>query len=150
MDVKRIQNQPTVKGPAEMFTGDVYFNAIARGDGDSRLRVNVVRFTPCARTAWHSHSRGQTLHVTEGVGIVATRDPEGQQHVIVMRTGDTVHTPPGEEHWHGAVADQFMTHLAMWEDDDATWGDHVTDADYDAAVATTSTPTNASTKESRA
>lgn len=127
--MERIENQPTVKGPAEMFTGDVYFNAIARGEGASHIRVNTVRFAPCARTAWHSHSLGQTLHVTDGVGIVATRD-----RVIVMRPGDTVHTPPGEEHWHGAVADRFMTHLAMWEDDDATWGEHVTDQEYDEAL----------------
>ena len=129
--MERIDKQPTVKGPAEMFTGDVYFNAIARGEGDSRIRVNTVRFTPCARTAWHSHSLGQTLHVTEGVGIVATRD-----QIIVMHPGDTVQTPPGEEHWHGAVVDQFMTHLAMWEDDDATWGDQVTAEEYEAAIST--------------
>lgn len=120
---------PTVTGAAEGFTGDVYFNVIARGEGESRIRVNTVRFAPCARTAWHSHSRGQTLHVTDGVGIVATRD-----RVIVIRPGDTVHTPPGEEHWHGALPDRFMTHLAMWEDDDATWGSHVTDAEYNAAA----------------
>ena len=129
--MERIDKQPTVKGPAEMFTGDVYFNAIARGEDESRIRVNTVRFTPCARTAWHSHSLGQTLHVTEGVGIVATRD-----QIIVMHPGDTVQTPPGEEHWHGAVADQFMTHLAMWEDDDATWGDQVTAEEYEAAIST--------------
>jgi hypothetical protein len=46
-----------------------------------------------------------------------------------------VRTPPGEEHWHGALPDHFMTHLAMWEDDDATWGDHVTDEEYAAATA---------------
>jgi quercetin dioxygenase-like cupin family protein len=123
-----IDNEPTVQGPAELFTGDVYFNAIAHGEDESRIRVNIVRFTPCARTAWHSHSLGQTLYVTEGIGIVATRDT-----VIIMRAGDTVHTPPGEMHWHGAVADRFMTHLAMWEDDDATWSDHVTDEEYGAA-----------------
>jgi hypothetical protein len=89
--------------------------------------VNAVRFSPCARTAWHSHSLGQTLHVTESLGVVATR---GQ--VMVMRPGDTVHTPPGEEHWHGALPDHFMTHLAMWEGDDATWGDHVTEDEYRA------------------
>ena len=61
--------------------------------------------------------------------MVATRD-----RVIVMRPGDSVHTPPGEEHWHGALPDRFMTHLAMWEDDDATWGDHVTDQEYDQAT----------------
>ena len=56
----------------------------------------------------------------DGIGIVATRD-----RVIIIRPGDTVHRPPGEEHWHGALPDRFMTHPAMWEDDDATWGDHV-------------------------
>jgi quercetin dioxygenase-like cupin family protein len=66
--------------------------------------VNTVRFSPCARTAWHSHSLGRTLHVTDGSGVVATRDS-----VIIMRAGDTVHTPPGEEHWHGALPDHFMT-----------------------------------------
>ena len=120
---------PTTKGPAELFTGDVYFNVIARGENESRLRVNIVRFAPCARTAWHSHSLGQTLHITEGVGVVATRDG-----AIVVSAGGTVHTPPGQEHWHGALPDRFMSHLAMWEDDDATWGDHVTDAEYDAAT----------------
>jgi quercetin dioxygenase-like cupin family protein len=125
-----VTTQPTAKGPAELFTGHVWFDVIARGEGKSRLRVNAVRFSPGARTAWHSHSLGQTLHVTEGIGIVATRET-----VIIMRPGDTVHTPPGEEHWHGALPDHFMAHLAMWEDDDATWGVHVSLDEYEAAAA---------------
>lgn len=128
--MNRLTATPTTKGPAEMFTGDVHFDVLARGEAPSRLRVNTVRFSPGARTAWHSHSLGQTLHVTEGIGVVATRDS-----VIIMRPGDSVHTPPGEEHWHGALPNRFMSHLAMWEDDDATWGDHVTDAEYEAATA---------------
>ena len=125
-----LKKQPTAKGPADRFTGDVHFDVIARGEAPSRIRVNAVRFAPCARTAWHSHSVGQTLYVTEGVGVGATHD-----QVIIMRPGDTVHTPPGEQHWHGALPDHFMTHLAMWEDDDATWGDHVTDEEYTAATS---------------
>jgi quercetin dioxygenase-like cupin family protein len=128
--VELLRKQPTAKGPAARFTGDVHFDVIARGDGPSRIRVNAVRFAPCARTAWHSHSLGQTLYVTEGVGVVATHD-----QVIIMRPGDTVHTPPGEQHWHGALPDHFMTHLAMWEDDEATWGDHVTDEEYTTATS---------------
>ena len=120
---------PTTAGPAECSPATVYFDVLARGEGDSRLRVNTVRFSPCARTAWHSHSLGQTLTSPTGIGVVATRDK-----VIIMRPGDSVHTPPGEEHWHGALPDRFMTHLAMWEDDDATWGDHVTDQEYDQAT----------------
>lgn len=125
-----LKKQPTAKGPADRFTGDVHFDVIARGEAPSRIRVNAVRFAPCARTAWHSHSVGQTLYVTEGVGVVATHD-----QVIIMRPGDTVHTPPGEQHWHGALPDHFMTHLAMWEDDGATWGDQVTDEEYTAATS---------------
>lgn len=128
--MEQLSTPPTTKGPAAMFTGDVYFDVIARGEGESRMRVNTVRFAPSARTAWHSHSLGQTLYVTDGVGIVATRD-----QVIIMRPGDTVHTPPGEEHWHGALPTRFMAHLALWEDDDATWGAHVTDEEYAAAAA---------------
>ena len=47
--------QPTAKGPAETFTGDVWFDVITRGDDYARMRVNVVRFAPGARTAWHAH-----------------------------------------------------------------------------------------------
>ncbi|WP_234436235.1 hypothetical protein [Streptomyces sp. NRRL S-813] len=39
-------------------------------------------------------------------------------------------TPPGEEHWHGAAPDHFMTHIALWETDDVDWLDHVTDTEY--------------------
>ena len=65
-----------------------------------------VRFTPGARTAWHTHPRGQTV----------------------------VSIEPGKEHWHGATPDRFMAHLAMQEADDqgpvVTWLDHETDEDY--------------------
>jgi quercetin dioxygenase-like cupin family protein len=95
--------------------------------------VSLVRFTPGAHTNWHSHAVGQALHVTDGVGLVGTRDGA----VIRMRAGDTAHTPPGEEHWHGATQGNFMCHLAMLEatadGDPTTWLEPVTDADYEAA-----------------
>jgi quercetin dioxygenase-like cupin family protein len=99
----------TAKASSSNFTGDVYVNRIYRGEEPSRMTVSLVRFTPGARTNWHSHAVGQTLHVTDGIGLAATRDGR----VIKMRAGDTVHTPPGEEHWHGGTADNMMCHLAM-------------------------------------
>ena len=98
------------------------------------MRVNMVRFAPGARTAWHCHAVGQTLHVTEGVGLVQSSGGD----VVVMRPGDTVYTPPGEWHWHGAAPDHFMCHLAMWEGPaegqgpESEWGEHVTDEQYNA------------------
>ena len=124
---------PTAKGPASTFTGDVYVNPIYRGEEPSRMIVSLVRFTPGARTNWHHHAVGQTLHVTDGTGLVGTRDGK----VIRMRPGDTVYTPPGEEHWHGATAGTFMCHLAMLEGvpggDGTTWLEPVTDEQYQAA-----------------
>lgn len=129
-----IRKAPTAKGPAERFTGDVYFDVVAQGEPPSRLRVNAVHFTPGARTAWHSHAVGQTLHVTEGIGLVQSEGGD----VVELRPGDTVHTPPGEWHWHGATPDHFMTHLAMWDAPgdagaaESDWGKHVSDEEYNA------------------
>ena len=103
--------RPTAKGPAEMFTGDVFMDVIARGEEPSRVRVMAVRFTPSARTAWHSHAVGQTLYVTEGRGLIQARDGE----IAEIRAGDIITTPSGEWHWHGAAADHYMTHLSITE-----------------------------------
>ena len=89
----------TAKGPAETFTGDVWVDPITRGLPPSQLNVAAVRFTPGARSAWHSHDGGQTLYVTEGHGLVQVR---GQQ-IVELDPGDVVFAPDGEEHWHGAM-----------------------------------------------
>jgi quercetin dioxygenase-like cupin family protein len=114
---------PTAKGPAGWFTGDVWIDPLAQGK--SGWAMNAVHFHPGARTAWHRHSGGQTLHVTEGQGLVQSRG--GQR--VAIRPGDVVLTPDDEWHWHGAAPDHFMTHLSITEGD-AEWGAHVTDAEY--------------------
>jgi quercetin dioxygenase-like cupin family protein len=120
--------EPTVKGPPEWFTGDVYIDAVARGHGASPLTIGLVHFTPGARTAWHSHSLGQTLYVTEGQGRVQTRG----ELIVTIGPGDVVFTPGDEWHWHGAAPDHVMTHLAVSEGN-VEWSDHVTDAEYDGS-----------------
>jgi quercetin dioxygenase-like cupin family protein len=117
--------QPTGKGQAEFFTGDVWIDPVGEGRPPSKLRVGVVHFTPGAHTAWHSHDGGQTLYVTEGRGLIQAR---GDQAVSI-RPGDVIYTPDGEEHWHGASVDHFMTHITITEGG-AKWGPHVSDEDY--------------------
>ena len=123
----------TVPGPSEWFTGDVYIDSVAAASAGSRAQASSVHFTPGARTAWHTHPNGQTIWVTEGVGLAQRRDGP----VEVISPGDRVFFEPGEEHWHGAAPTRFMTHIAIVEVDDggkpADWGDHVTDDEYGAA-----------------
>jgi quercetin dioxygenase-like cupin family protein len=131
--MKITRTSETNRGPADWFTGEVYIDAVAAPSDGSRLSASSVHFTPGARTAWHTHPRGQTIWVTEGVGLCRRRGGP----IEVIRPGDRVFFEPGEEHWHGATAARFMTHLAMLEVDDegtpATWGEHVTDEEYAAA-----------------
>ena len=97
----------TQQGPADWFTGDVYIDTVATPSGASRLSASSVHFTPGARTAWHAHPNGQTIYVLEGVGLAQGRGGP----VEVIRPGDRVFFEPGEEHWHGAAPNRFMTHL---------------------------------------
>ncbi len=121
---------PTAKGSSDWFTGDVFVDRIARGQGDTPMTVGAVHFTPCAHTAWHRHSIGQTLYVTEGVGYVQSRG--GPR--ITIRPGDVIRIAGGEEHWHGATPDNFMTHIAVTEGD-TEWGAQLTDAEYQPPAA---------------
>ncbi len=125
----------TTPGPAEWFTGAVYIDPIAAPSEPSRLAASSVHFTPRARTAWHTHPNGQTIYVIEGIGQCQR---EGGP-VEVIRPGDRVFFEPGENHWHGAGPERFMTHLAMQQVDDqgsaVRWREHVTDEQYYAAPA---------------
>ena len=89
----------TGAGPADWFTGTVYIDTITSPEGDWNLGAAAVHFTPGARTAWHTHPLGQTIWVTEGVGLCQR---EGGP-IEVIRPGDRVFFEPGENHWHGAA-----------------------------------------------
>jgi quercetin dioxygenase-like cupin family protein len=127
----------TVKGPDTWFTGDVYLDEVAAVPAPGRVQANLVHFTPGARTAWHTHSLGQTIYVTEGVGLCQRRGGP----VEVIRAGDRVFFEPDEDHWHGAAPNRFMIHLAVNEVDAehplASWGDKVTAEEYTTSPGST-------------
>jgi len=120
----------TTRGPSDWFTGVVYLDPVAAPSEGSRISATSVHFTPGARTAWHTHPFGQTIYVTEGAGLCQRRG----EPVEVIRPGDRVFFEPGEEHWHGAAPNRFMTHIAMQQVDEngvaVFWGAHVTDEEY--------------------
>jgi quercetin dioxygenase-like cupin family protein len=130
------RNLDTTAGPSDWFTGTVFVDTIADPTPPSRLGAAVVRFSPGARTAWHTHPYGQTIYVTEGIG----RCQREGGPVEEIRPGDRVYFEPGENHWHGAAPNRFMVHVAMHEADESgspvTWGRKVSDEEYSAPAAT--------------
>ena len=120
----------TNRGPGDWFTGAVYIDTVAVPTEGSPVGAASVHFTPGARTAWHTHPFGQTIWVTEGVGLCQREGGE----IEVIRPGDRVFFEPAENHWHGAVPTRFMTHVAMQQADDngnvVQWGRHVSDDEY--------------------
>jgi quercetin dioxygenase-like cupin family protein len=126
MEIRK--KEPTIKGPGDWFTGDVYLDPVTSGLVAPSANIALIHFPPAARTAWHSHEGGQTLWVTEGRGLVATREGERAE----IEPGDVVWAPDGEEHWHGAAHDHFMSHLSITTGAPA-WGAQVTDEEYGPA-----------------
>lgn len=131
----------TQTGPPEWFTGDVYVDGAAAAPGSSKFAAAAIHFGPRARTAWHTHPRGQTIFVIEGVGLCQC---EGGP-LETIHPGDRVFFEPRENHWHGAAPTGFMVHIAMQQNDESgstvTWGRHVTEDEYSAAARTSSTTT---------
>lgn len=123
-------SMPSMQGPADWFSGTVFIDGVRQADEVSPTGVAHVRFTPGARTAWHTHPKGQTLYVTDGVGYVARKGEKPQQ----IKPGDIVYIEPGEEHWHGATENRFMSHVALQDSDEngmpVTWLEQVTDEEY--------------------
>jgi quercetin dioxygenase-like cupin family protein len=120
----------TMVPPADWFAGSAHIDVIAEPTPPSRILGGIVRFAPGARTAWHTHPVGQTIFVTEGVGLVQREGGPVEE----VRPGDRVFFEPNENHWHGATSGHFHTQIAFDEADDAGnhnfWGRHVTDEEY--------------------
>ncbi|KOX99557.1 (R)-mandelonitrile lyase [Pseudomonas nunensis] len=127
--ITRVGAQPSIKGSVENFTGTVRVDGMFKGDLPARVGGGTVTFEPGARTAWHTHPLGQTLIVTAGVGYVQQEGAPRQE----IRPGDIVWIPPQTRHWHGATADNGMTHIAIAEAEDGktvAWAEKVSDAQY--------------------
>jgi quercetin dioxygenase-like cupin family protein len=132
MDIKRAGSRPSTKGPADWFTGTVHIDPLFDVNAPARAAAARVTFEPGARTAWHTHPLGQTLIVTDGMGLAQCEGGPVEE----IRPGDVVWFPPNEKHWHGASRTTAMTHIAIQESLDGKvvdWMEKVTDEQYGVA-----------------
>lgn len=132
--ITRTTDRPARPAPAARFTGTARVQSLFDATDTTRAFGASVAFEAGARTAWHTHPRGQVLIVTEGVGRV--------QHwggpVEEVRPGDVVRIPPGVKHWHGASPSNAMSHIAIVESFNGSsvdWMEMVSDEQYGASQA---------------
>lgn len=133
-NISRAGSQAPADGPSEFFTGRVRIEPLSAADEDINVSIAYVSFEPGARSAWHTHPRGQCLIVTAGLGLTqAWGEPVQEIH-----PGDVISCPPGVKHWHGASATMTMTHIAVTGSDEAgknvTWMEKVSDEQYGAGA----------------
>lgn len=129
MEINRSGSRPSLKGPAENFTGSVRIDPLFDPPGPARTFGALVTFEPGARTAWHTHPLGQTLIVISGCGWTQCWGEPKEE----IRPGDVVWCPPGVKHWHGATATTAMSHIAVVEKLDGKavdWMEKVSDQQY--------------------
>ena len=127
--ISRNGSRPARPAPAQNFTGSAQVEMLFEALDPSDASAGTVTFEPGARTAWHSHPRGQILIVTAGTGRVQRWGGPVEE----VRAGDVVRIPAGQKHWHGASPRASMTHLAISEHRDGStvqWMEKVSDEQY--------------------
>ncbi|MCR6727731.1 (R)-mandelonitrile lyase [Agrobacterium fabrum] len=122
-------NAGRATAPAQNFTGHVETSTFYQGKEPARVGGATVTFAAGARTNWHSHPLGQTLFIISGKGWVQKENSPVEQ----VGPGDVVWIPPMVKHWHGASADEGMSHFAVAESlngSAVTWMEAVSDEQY--------------------
>ncbi|WPB56540.1 cupin domain-containing protein [Xylophilus sp. GOD-11R] len=130
--ITRAGTRPSAAGPEANFTGRVRVDPVYAANADMNTSGALVTFEPGARSAWHTHPRGQYLAVTSGAGLTQ----EWGKPIQEIRPGDVVWCPPGIKHWHGAAPGTAMTHLAVTgiapDGKAVEWMEKVSDEQYGA------------------
>ncbi|MEW9533444.1 cupin domain-containing protein [Microbispora sp. NPDC049125] len=122
------EGEITVARPGQGRFSEGVWEAVALGPlQEDGLRAVRFSYDPEARSNWHTHDGEQALYVLSGRGVV-TR--EGEARGTLIGPGDWVHVQPGERHWHGAVGDDILVHLAVTANGETHWHEPVSDEEY--------------------
>lgn len=108
MKVIKVSEAKTEEATSALFEGKVTRRDLIGKEQSRTFQVGLVTFNPGARNLLHSHDTDQVLYVTEGKGIVATKEKEQ-----IVTAGTIIFFPAGELHWHGAVPDSSFSHITV-------------------------------------
>jgi quercetin dioxygenase-like cupin family protein len=122
----------------EKFTGGVWQTEALSALHEGGLRGHRFVYQPGAHSHWHTHTGEQAIVVLAGRGVVLR---DGEANGTEIGPGDWVHVEPGERHWHGALPDDVLVHLAVTASGGTEWHGPVTDDQYTAGVPRPPEPT---------
>lgn len=126
MRIFRSSDAPVGPVDPATFIGRATVQRLAHDEAEVPVGVYRVTFSDGARTNWHRHSGPQWLFVVEGRVRVQVEGADAQD----LDAGDAVVVAPGERHWHGAVAGNAGTHIAVNVNAATTWLEPVSDREY--------------------
>jgi quercetin dioxygenase-like cupin family protein len=116
---------------ATKFTAGVWQTEALSAIRDEGLRAHRFLYEPGAHSHWHTHTGEQAIAVVAGCGVVVRW---GEESGTAIGPGDWVHVEPGEKHWHGALPDDVLVHLAVTASGRTEWHGPVSDAEYQTGV----------------
>ena len=111
---------PAPAGDDPRFTGET--STLESKD----LGVSRRRFEAGARSAWHSHDRGQLLFVEEGRARLQKRGESMKE----LGQGESDYTRASVAHWHGATPHGPLVQVAVGFGGETRWMEKVTDEEY--------------------
>ena len=90
------------------------------------LGIGRRSFEPGARSAWHSHDKGQVIFVEQG----RARTQKKGQPMKELGVGDSDYTAPNVVHWHGAAPSERFVQVAVSFGGEIKWLQKTTDDEY--------------------
>jgi quercetin dioxygenase-like cupin family protein len=90
------------------------------------LTIGRRSFEPGARSAWHSHDKGQLIYVEQGRARIQKKG----QPMKELAVGDSDYTGPNVAHWHGAAPNERLVQVAVGFGGDIKWLEKTTDDEY--------------------
>ena len=109
MNIIKVDEVPEESVTSPLFTGGpVTRQVLLSTEMANVFELGMVHFAPGARNKFHIHTSDQVLFAITGNGIVAT---ESHEHHV--SSGDMIHIPAGEKHWHGATVDSSFSHITL-------------------------------------
>ena len=90
------------------------------------LGIGRRSFEAGARSAWHSHDKGQLIFVEQG----RARTQKKGQAMKELALGDSDYTAPNVVHWHGATPTERYVQIAVSFGGEIKWLQKTTDDEY--------------------